>query len=173
MKWIAFAIGLLAFLGLAIAFLGSLLPREHSATRKARFKQEPGVVWALLADPLRAASWRADVMSVEPLPDQNGLTTWREKWKDGKLVVMERTLFEPERKLQTRIANTDPPFGGTWTFELSLRGEGSELRITEDGFVSNTLFRFLARFVFGYTSSMESFLRQLGAKFGEQTVVEE
>ena len=173
MKWIAFAIGLLAFLGLAIAFLGSLLPREHSATRKARFKQEPGVVWALLADPLRAASWRADVMSVEPLPDQNGLTTWREKWKDGKLVVMERTLFEPERKLQTRIANTDPPFGGTWTFELSLRGEGSELRITEDGFVSEYAVSIPGPICFGYTSSMESFLRQLGAKFGEQTVVEE
>ena len=173
MKWIAVAIASVAFLVLAIALLGSLLPREHSASRKARFKQTPGVVWAVLADPLRAASWRADVISVEPLPDQNGRAAWREKWKDGKLVVMERTLVEPERKLQTRIANTDLPFGGTWTFELSRRGEGSELRITEDGFVSNTLFRFLARFVFGHTSSMESFLRQLGAKFGERTVVEE
>ena len=68
---------------------------------------------------------------------------------------------------------SDLPFGGTWTFELSPQGKESELRITEDGFVSNTLFRFLARFVFGHTGSMEGFLRQLGAKFGEQTVVED
>ena len=173
MKWMAIVIASLVLLALAMALVGSLLPREHTATRKARFRQRQGAVWAVLADPLRAASWRADVTGVEKLPDQNGRPAWREKWKDGKLVVMERTLFEPERKLQTRIANTDLPFGGTWTFELSPQGEECELRITEDGFVSNTLFRFLARFVFGHTGSMDGFLRQLGANFGEQTAVED
>ena len=173
MKWIAIVLAALVLLALAMALLGSLLPPDHTATRKARFRRKPSEVWAVVADPLNAATWRDDVVSVEKLPDQNGCAAWKEKWKDGKLIVMQRTLFEPERKLQTRIANTDLPFGGTWTFELSPQGEGSELRITEDGFVSNTLFRFLARFVFGHTSSMEAFLRHLGAKFGEQTVPEE
>ena len=173
MKWAAIILGALVLLTLVTAVAGMLLPREHKATRKARFQQPVSKLWALLADPLSGAAWRSDLASVEMSPDQNGRTVWKEKWKDNTVVVMERTLFEPERKLQTRIASADLPFGGTWTFELTPAGDGCTLRITEDGFVSNPIFRFLARFVFGHTASMERVLQSLGTKFGEQITIEE
>ena len=60
-----------------------------------------------------------------------------------------------------------------WTFEIApVSGGGAELRITEDGEIYNVIFRFMARFVFGYTASIERYLRDLGAKFGQGVEIE-
>ena len=70
-------------------------------------------------------------------------------------------------RLVVEIADENLPYGGTWTFEFCAAPGGSELRITERGFVKNTVFRFLAHFVFGHTRSIETYLRDLAKKFGE------
>ena len=41
------------------------------------------------------------------------------------------------------------------------------MTITESGVIHNPLFRFLARFLFGYTGTADAYLRALGAKHGE------
>ena len=68
----------------------------------------------------------------------------------------------------TRIADRSLPFGGTWTYEITAEAGGSALRITEEGEVYNVIFRFMARFVFGYTATMEGVLRDAGRRFGER-----
>jgi hypothetical protein len=73
----------------------------------------------------------------------------------------------PPRRLVARIAGDNLPFGGTWTFEITPEGDGAKLRITERGWVSNPIFRFVSRLVLGYTSNLEMYLRSLGRKFGE------
>ena len=70
-----------------------------------------------------------------------------------------------------QIADKKLPFGGTWTYEVSPEAGGARLRITEDGEIRNALFRFLSRFVFGYNATMDTYLRDLGRKFGETTAV--
>ena len=77
----------------------------------------------------------------------------------------------PSRRV-TRIAEKNLPFGGTWTFDIADAPEGCVVRITEDGEVYNVIFRFMARFFFGYTSNMEGYLRDLGQRFGELTTIE-
>jgi hypothetical protein len=80
---------------------------------------------------------------------------------------------KPGVRLVTRIADRNLPFGGTWTFDIAPTADGgSELRIREDGEIYNVIFRFMARFFFGYTSSIESYLKDLGAKFGQPVVME-
>ena len=66
----------------------------------------------------------------------------------------------------TRIVTPDSPFGGTWTFVVTPDGTGSHIAITEHGEVHNVLFRFLSRFVFGHTATLEGYLRALAGKFG-------
>jgi hypothetical protein len=56
--------------------------------------------------------------------------------------------------------------------DRSAPGGGSELRIHENGEIYNVIFRFMARFLFGYTGSIETYLRDLGAKFGEPVAIE-
>ena len=173
MKWMAVILGgLIGLLGL-MALLGYFMPREHVASRKARYKQKPDAIWPLIADPEGLPGWRTDVVGVEMLAEQNGHAMWKEKWRNGTVLLMERTEFVAQTRVQTRIANTDLAFGGTWTFELQADGEGSQLRITENGYVNNVIFRFLSRVVFGQTGSIEGFLRLAGTKFGESVTPEE
>jgi hypothetical protein len=41
------------------------------------------------------------------------------------------------------------------------------VKITEKGEVSNVLFRFMSRYVFGHTSTIDSYLTALAKKFNE------
>ena len=72
---------------------------------------------------------------------------------------------DPPRKLVTRIADPHLPFGGTWTYEIVAGAEsGSTLTITENGEVYNPFFRFISRYVMGYTATMDRYLQALQTK---------
>jgi hypothetical protein len=60
-----------------------------------------------------------------------------------------------------------PRIYGTWTFEFVPDGGGTRLTITERGEVYNPNFRFMSRFVFGHTATMDAFFESLGKRVGE------
>ncbi|NUR53434.1 MAG: hypothetical protein HOQ29_03225 [Acidobacteria bacterium] len=66
-------------------------------------------------------------------------------------------------RLVARITDPSLPFGGTWTYRIAPGQAGSQLSITEDGAVYNVIFRFLSRFVFGHTATIDRFITQLQA----------
>jgi uncharacterized protein YndB with AHSA1/START domain len=152
---------------LLMVVLGWLVPRDHIATRVARYRQPPEAIWLAITDVDAMPSWRDGLKAVKKMPDRNGLPAHIEVTSMGEL-PMETVEMTPPRKLVGRIADPKLPFGGTWTFEIAPVGGGATLRITENGHISNPLFRFLSRFVFGYTGEMEKYLRSLAKKFGEQ-----
>ena len=171
MKWIVIAVAVLVALIAVAAFVGSRLPRDHVATVRAKYKAAPEAVWALIAEPLKAADWRRDLKTVEALPSVDGKPAWREESASGKVsyVIAEA---DPPRRLTTRITDTSLPFGGQWEFSLAPSGGGTELSITERGFVKPALFRLMARFVFGFTSTLERYHQALGVKLGESVTPE-
>jgi hypothetical protein len=67
----------------------------------------------------------------------------------------------------TRIADPSLPFGGTWTYDLKPQGSGTELTITEDGEVYNPIFRFMSKFVFSQTATIEAYQASLKRKLSE------
>ncbi len=160
----------LALLVALIAVVGALLPRDHVATRSAVFHQPPAVLFAAVHDFSALPSWRSGLSSVEFLPPQNGAVFYREHSKQGTVTYCVRE-ERPGEKLVLEIADQNLPYGGRWIFDIRAVPGGAELRITEQGFVKNVIFRCLARFAFGYTSAMEACLRDLGKKFGEQISV--
>jgi uncharacterized protein YndB with AHSA1/START domain len=151
---------------LAVALVGLLLPRDHEASRSATLKASPEAVWAALTDTKAFPAWRGDVRSVEALPSVNGKRAWKESGKNGSISYVAEEETAPSR-LVARITNDDLPFGGAWTYDLAPNGSGTRLTITEKGWVSNPIFRFVSRFVIGQTATMDSFLRALGKHFGE------
>jgi uncharacterized protein YndB with AHSA1/START domain len=160
------------FVGLAgvlilITLIGWLLPKDHVATRIGRYRQSPEVIWKAITDVDAMPSWREGLKSVEHLPDRNGLPAYLEITSSRKL-PMETIEMTPPQKLVTRIADPKLPFGGTWTLEITPAAEGATLRITERGYVTNPFFRFMSRFVFSQTSTMESYLKSLAKRFGEE-----
>ena len=155
-------LGALILLALVIAIVGWLLPVKHEASRSAEFARTPNEVYALVADYQNYATWWPDVARIEVLVDEPGKAKFREHLSDGPVVMSVVEQSSPSRFV-TKVDDPSQPFGGTWTFEMVLLSEGrTRLTITERGEIYNPIFRVLARFVFGYTGTMESFLRAAG-----------
>ena len=170
MKWVLLAVGAMVLLVGLAAMIGAMLPVSHLATRKGRLRASPEALYAVIAGP---PDWRTGVKSFGVLPDQDGRKRWWEEDSHRQRITYELVEDQPPTRIAVRIAGRGLPFGGTWTFEIALSsGGGSDLRIREDGEIYNVIFRFMARFFFGYTASIEGYLRDLGTKFQESVVIE-
>jgi polyketide cyclase/dehydrase/lipid transport protein len=169
MKWILLIVAVVMLVVGLGALIGAMLPVRHHGTRKARYRVSPEALYAVLAGP---PDWRTGVKNFGTLPDDGGRKRWWEQDSHGQKVTFEMVEHTPPRRLAVRIADRGLPFGGTWTFDIAPADGGSELRISEDGEIYNVMFRFLARFVFGYYGSIETYLRDLGAKFGQPVTIE-
>ena len=170
MKWILIVLSSLALIVALVALVGAMLPRAHRATRQARYRQPPAAIYFTLAGPV---DWRSDVKASGNLPDRDGRKQWWEQDTHGHRVTYELLEDKMPSKRVVRIADRNLPFGGTWTFDIAPAPDGCVVRITEDGEVYNVIFRFMARFFFGYTANIEGTLRDLGRRFAEFTTIEE
>lgn len=166
MKWMLWTVVLIAAMALILTLIGWTLPRDHVVTRSARFHQHPEAIWSVITDIDAMPSWREGLKSIQRLPDRNGLPAHVEVTTSGEIPI-ETVEMVPPRKLVGRIASDQLPFGGTWTFEITPDTDGAILRITERGWISNPIFRFMSRFIFGYTSTLDTYLKSLARKFGE------
>ena len=160
MKWVLIiVIGCAVVLALA-AMVGWQLAQSHRASLTRIFAADPDLIWSNITDVEAFPSWREGVKQVQRLPDRNGLPMWVEESRSGKITFAIERMERP-RVLVSSIANRDLPFGGRWTYEIRREGNGSRLTITEDGEIYNPLFRFMARFVFGYEGTIRAYLASL------------
>jgi uncharacterized protein YndB with AHSA1/START domain len=172
-KYFLAAIAFLAGIVLLVAVIGALLPEKHTATAEASFHQPPSAVWQAITDYAKFPTWRATITRTQPLLPVNGNPSWIEVDTHANAIPYEGIEYTPPQRLVTRIADPKLPFGGTWTYEITPTPTGSTLRITENGEVHNVIFRFMSRFVFGQRSTIDTYLKALGAKFGETTEVKD
>ena len=172
MKWLMIVVGILAASILIVLAIGAMLPKQHTVTRKAHYRQPPAAIWQAITDFSKFAEWRKGVERVEPLPTGNGHGGWVEYVKGAGRIPLAITESVPPQRLVTRIADPNLPFGGTWTYEIAPIDGGSLLRITENGEVRNPIFRFVSQFIFGQHATMDQYLKDLGAKFGEPVNLE-
>jgi hypothetical protein len=158
-------IGLVVVIGI-LALIGSLLPREHQASSRITLSKPAADVWAVVRNfGALQGTWK-DLKSAHRLPDEGG----KEVWKQSVGGFATRLLVEEDRApshLITRIdAPPDAPFGGKWIYELQPAGGGTQVTVTEDGYVSNPIFRVMMHLM-GVHRSADAYLRALGSKFGE------
>lgn len=164
-------VGVIIVALLLVALLGSLLPKQHSATRSVLLHKSPEIVYAVARDFESAPKWRADVRSVSAKTGAAGRIQFREEGKHGA-VNYELTEEVPGRRMVTRITDTDLGYAGKWTYLFVAEGSNTRLTITEDGEVSNVIFRFLSRYAFGHTATIDTYLTSLGKQFGETVIPE-
>lgn len=159
-RWVA---GALVIALASIAGIGYLLPVAHEASSSADIAAPADTVYAVVADVARYAEWWPEVERVEMLSPVDGRVRFREHMRDGPIVMEVVEAVAPAR-LVTRIADPDQPFGGSWTIAVAPTPTGARVTVTERGEVYNPIFRFLSRFVFGHTATMERFLAALQAR---------
>jgi uncharacterized protein YndB with AHSA1/START domain len=160
MRWILWPLAVLVAVAGMVAIIGWMLPVTHEATESAFVPRPPEQVYSAIANVAAYADWFDGVSRVEVLDAPDGRVRFREHTRDGP-IVMEVVAEQPPSRFVTRIADPDQPFGGTWTFDIVPEGSGSRVTITERGEVYNPVFRFMARFVFGYTKTMHTYLASL------------
>jgi len=163
MKWILIAAGVVAGIALVVLLVGWGLPVAHVASRQRTFRAPPEILWKAITDPESFPAWRSDVKRVERLPDREGRPAWVEEGSAGR-ITFEIEKLEAPRLLVARIADRTLPFGGTWTYEIAPSSGGSTMTITENGEIYNPVFRVMARYVFGYESTMGAYLDSLQRK---------
>jgi len=171
MRWVLGVTGLVVALVVVVVAIGYLLPQSHLASSSARYRASPEALWASLTDVAAFPTWRKGLTRVELLPDENGQRGWREH-SGGETITFRVVEADPPRRLVSRIADQNLPFGGRWIYDLAPVDSGTRLTITEQGEIYNPVFRFVSRFVLGYTSTMEGVLRALGTKHGETVTPE-
>lgn len=172
-------IGALVLLVAAVALIGMMLPQNHVASRMVRVKQTPEQVFAIISDVEKVPTWRTDVKRVEILPfDESGRMMFREHGSDAVIYRVEAS--EPPRRRVVRIADTNLPYGGTWTYDVTPASTSlaaspaplTQITITERGEVYNPIFRFMSRFVFSHHATIDAYLSALGKKLGESVTPE-
>lgn len=160
LKWIA-VIVLIPIALLAIAALAGLaLPKAHVASRSRHVKHTPDRAFTLISGVDHYTTWRTDMKSIERLPDDDGHIAWRENGSNGPITYRAVESTAP-RRFVAEISDRSLPYGGRWEYDVTPNGTGSNVTITERGEIYNPVFRSLARFVFGYTGSMEKTLDAL------------
>lgn len=159
-RWTVRILVSLVALVVVMTGIGWLLPVGHQASRTAVIAAAPAAVFARLRDVERYPEWRKDVSHVDVLEVSNGLPRFRETGEFGPIIFRMEQADAPTF-MRTRIDDPDQPFGGTWTYVLVPDVGGTRLTITEDGEVYNPLFRFLSRFVFSQTETIETYLGHL------------
>ena len=164
---VAGVIGGLIVLAGIVALIGSRLPKTHVASRSILLRQSPQNVYAVVRDFGSAAKWRSDVKQVEVEAPSGGPVYFREVGKNGT-INYELVEDVPGQRMVTRIRDTDLGYSGQWTYLFAAENGGTRVTIREDGEVSNVLFRFMSRYVFGHTATIDSYLTSLAKHFGEE-----
>lgn len=107
-----------------------------------------------------ATGWRRDVKKVTVQKQSNGSVHFQEEGKNGT-IKYELSDDLPGQRMVTRILKTDLGYSGKWTYVFAPENEGTRSTITEDGEVANPVFRFMSRYVFGQTATLDSYLTAL------------
>lgn len=164
---VAALIGALALVAGIVAVIGSRLPKAHVVSRSIFLHQSPQNVYGVVRDFGSAPKWRSDVerMDVDAQPGRP--VYFREVGKSGT-VNYELVEDVPAARMVTRIRDTDLGYSGQWIYTFANENGGTRVTITEDAEVSNVLFRFMSRYVFGHTATIDSYLTSLAKHFGEE-----
>lgn len=156
MKIVLLVLAVIVAMIAIVLIIGASLSKNHSASRSATFKKDRRAVYDVVRNVSAAPEWREDVQKVEVLDDKH----FREHSRMG-VVTFEIVDDNPGRTFITRIADTNLGYSGSWTHQFEETPDGTRLTITENGEVMNVFFRFMSRFVFGHTASIDSYLKSL------------
>ena len=151
-----------------IALLGGRLPVGHVASRSVVISAPTDVVFNTVTDFGAAPSWRSGLKTVTVTTDSaTGRRRVTEEGKTGTM-PMEVEQLVPPTKLVMRIVGEDLPYGGVWAYALEPQGNVTRITITEHGEVYNPVFRFIAKYIMGHNGTMDTYLTDLGRKFGSE-----
>ena len=158
-------------LAAGVYLAGMSMPREHSASSRVQLTAPRDSVWAVLRAFGDYPKWHPDFKSSVKGERRDGHEVWVQD-VGGMTMTVEFLEIHPPSNLVTEIVTDEKSqWGGVWTYDLVANGAGTEVTITEDGWVKSPFFRVMMKLM-GTHSTMDGGLKHLGARFGEQVTPE-
>ena len=161
MKWLLILAGIIGCFILIVMILGCFLPVRHTATVKVSVSSTPDKVWQRLADFRSYPVWRSDVKAIEVLSDSE----WIEVNERNHKLPLKLIVKEPISRLIMKINGNGLPFGGDFECVLHPEGGRTIVTITENGAIYNPAFRFVSRFIIGYSATAKKYGDNLQRSF--------
>lgn len=145
--------------------VGTRQPRNHAATSEITLAAPIDSVWAVVRDPAALIGTWPELTRAERSEDAAGREFWDQE-VDGFEMRFMVTEPGPYWMITSIQAPEDAAFGGSWSYRAEPEGTGTRVRVTEEGWVSNPIFR--AMMVLGGTHrSLDGYLGALARHFGE------
>ena len=181
-RWTGTIFFALVFIFLTVAGIGTSLPIAHSAECVTFLTAAPDAVFYAINDERSSVAWRPELRSVSLTSGSGKTAVWRETYKDGQVLTLRTvtgSLLRGPNGLRVdnlvRSIPFDPRagFDGTWTYTISAPREPAPtvVSIEEQGNIYNPVFRFLSKYIFGYTGSIRTYLGDLSQKYGESPAI--
>lgn len=168
MKFLIKLVLVIMFLVIGGAYLhGRGLPREHVVTSSITLVVPTDTVFRLIRNIGAQRDWWPSVKSVERIQGASK-ESWRQVMGLGAGTI-ETEIGEvvPGRSMEVHILNAEKQgWGGTWFYEVRSSASGTEVVITEEGFIESPVFRTIMKFR-GKYRTIDSYLIALGGHFGE------
>ena len=145
---------------------GRGLPREHVASASIVLVAPADTVFKLVRNLEGSASWWRDVKGVRRITEHR-----REAWEldmgsMGKMPLEVTRVVQGREVVVTVIGDEDAAWGGIWRYVVNDSPSGTEVTVTEEGWVASPLIRLVQKVV-GPHRAIERYLRALGDHFGE------
>jgi uncharacterized protein YndB with AHSA1/START domain len=145
---------------------GRSLPREHSVRSKVTIIAAPDTVFKAIRNIGTTSTWWSDMKSSRRLTSGRG-ETWEENMGPAGVITVVISRVEPPKSMvHTIVEEEGQGWGGTWTYQVDATGAGTEVTITEKGYIESPFFRVMMKFRGAYRT-IDSYLTSLGAHFGE------
>ncbi len=145
---------------------GRGMPREHIVASSITLTASPDSVYKVIRNIQATPEWWNDVKSVTRVQGA-ARETWAHDMGMAGVVNIEISSAVPGTRLVTKIVDDGTQgWGGVWTYEISATGAGTEVHITEEGYVDSPIYR-VVRNALGKRRTVEGYLRSLAAHFGE------
>ncbi|MCW5826711.1 MAG: SRPBCC family protein [Gemmatimonadaceae bacterium] len=168
MKTLIKLVILFAVIVLGGAYLyGRGLPRDHIVSSNVLLVAPADSVYKVIRNIEATPSWWSDVKAVSRIQGAP-----REAWVEdlgaaGKIEIEVTRAVQNVSMVVTILNAEEQGWGGVWYYEVRNTPAGTEVTITEEGFVDSPVFRTLMK-LRGKHRTVDSYLRSLGAHFGEQ-----
>ena len=161
MKLVLLILGVIVTLvilaGMFFYLIGRAQPMRHTASITFTLPKSRAIVWAALTDYAAMSKWWPAVKAIRLETRANGeVITWNTD-SHGKQVGFRTKEEKAPARLVREIVGDDLPFGGVWTYELTEVNGATQVKLTEDGFITPPLYRGIAKFFLPPDATMRDF----------------
>jgi hypothetical protein len=124
---------IIAALFLLVQLIGRLLPEQYRVQHGDIIDAVPGTVWTILVNHTREKDWRSDLIEIDRVTGKGPQPVWREKRRDGTILMLKTTESDPPQKLVREIIE-HKDYGGKITYEIQSVPDRpvSRLTVTEE-----------------------------------------